>query len=299
MHHDNPSPIRIPLNSHTSHAVKSPAPSRSRLVMNAQGPNEIRITCSMHRGFMRHFLPITLVAISLLGGCVSQKQTWQDWQVWLAERAGEAGGTGGDLAGQTQPVFAAPALKGVPLADQPLTMAPEYALGDAARAGKRFNLAMRNPDFPRTHIEAIYIDLTGPDHWVHLKWSGPLAEQGPIGPWQSTPGRGKPEFDCNDVADSNMIDSFCTPKGVFPVVGFADHLNLSLKCTYATWIIHDPRYIAMHAHHDRPRRPASSGCVRLPFEAAKLIHNNSIAGITLVSIDGQWERPGVDPGVDH
>ena len=51
-----------------------------------------------------------------------------------------------------------------------------------------------------------------------------------------------------------------------------------------------PRAIAIHAHPNIPNYPASSGCVRLEEHAAKLIHNNSIAGVTQVIVDGTWTR---------
>ncbi len=219
-----------------------------------------------------------ILMLASLAGCTASKQTWKDWQL-DAEAVPRA-----DLV-----LAPSAASSGRPPA--PVSFAPGYRTGEGARTGEGFDLAMRNPDFPRTHIQAIHIDLTGPDHWVHLQWNGPLAPQGPIGPWRSTPGRGQGDFDCDDVADSNTLDSFCTPKGTFHIAGFADHLKLTPQCTYATWILHAPRFIAMHGHTDLPRKPASSGCVRLPVEAAKLIHNNSLAGVTLVTIDGKWTRP--------
>lgn len=240
-------------------------------------------TCTDRPGSYHRSQPATIcramfiLMLPSLAGCTASKQMWKDWQddAKAAPRA--------DL------VLAPSASSISPPA--PASLAPGYQTGEGARAGEGFDLDMRNPDFPRTYIQAIHIDLTGPDHWVHLQWTGPIASQGPIGPWQSTPGRGQDNFDCDDVRDSNTIDSFCTPKGTFHVAGFADHLRLTPQCTYATWILHAPRFIAMHGHTDLPRKAASSGCVRLPVEAAKLIHNNSITGVTLVTIEGKWTRP--------
>ena len=80
-------------------------------------------------------------------------------------------------------------------------------------------------------------------------------------------------------------------KGVFPVVGFSDHLQSTPICLYATWVVHAPRYIAIHSHTKLPKTPASSGCIRMPYSTAKLIHNNSKVGVTLIHIYGTWQQP--------
>lgn len=240
--------------------------------------------------FISHRVTIQLsglvfaLVIATIAGCgAPQKLTWNDW---------EAARLRGEQSQQTgvAPLPVAPTLPAAAPPIDDFTLAPHYQVGDGARTGEGFDLLVRHPDFPRTHVQSVHIDLTGPDRRVQLVWAGPRAAEGPIGPWLITPGKGKDGFDCDDHKQSNTVDSFCTPKGVFRVVGFADHLTLTPQCTYATWIIHAPRYIALHAHNDLPRKPASSGCVRMPLEAAKLIHNNSIVGITLVSISGKWER---------
>jgi len=222
-------------------------------------------------------LLLLVTALTAISGCTTSKQTWTDWKT--------------DAATTHQVVHVAHTFPASEAAPTSTIFSPGYAMDVGARTSDRFDLAMRNPDFPRTYIKAIHIDLTGPNQWVHVQWTGAMAEYGPDGPWHSTPGRGQPEFDCDDVQDSNTVDSFCTPKGTFLVAGFADHLTLTPQCTYVTWILHAPRFIAMHGHTKLPAKPASSGCVRLPVEAAKLIHNNSIAGVTLVVIDGKWTRP--------
>ena len=167
-----------------------------------------------------------------------------------------------------------------------------YAKGDVAIAGDGFDLKMRHPDFPRTYISEVHINLTSPDHAVYVVWIGPLADNAPAGPWRSSPGQGSKKYDCNQYADSNTLNSNCTPKGVFRVKGFSDHLQIVTGCHYATWVIHKPRFIAMHSSGDIPPYPASGGCIRLDFEVAKLIHNNSITGVTLVGISGRWTKGG-------
>jgi len=168
---------------------------------------------------------------------------------------------------------------------------PGYQAGDGARASGKFNLDARNPDFPATHIAAIHIDLTAPSNSLQLVWEGPEAELGPTGPWRSSAGRGQPCYDCNEVEDSNTVDSWCTPKGVFAVAGFDDRLHAVPSCRYVTWVVHEPRFIAIHSHDDIPTQAVSHGCIRVPLDVAKLIHNNSLAGVTLVHVYGQWTRP--------
>lgn len=179
----------------------------------------------------------------------------------------------------------------VPRGVAPPQYRPPYQWGDAAVVGPKLDLAARNPDFPATHIAVVQVDVTAPSNSVHLVWSGPLAFQAPVGPWRSSVGRGSPGMDCNDVVDSNTLDSYCTPKGVFPMAGFDDRLNCAPACCYVSWVIHAPRYIAIHSHTEIPFQPASHGCIRVPLELAKLIHNNSLAGVTLVHIYGTWTRP--------
>lgn len=166
-----------------------------------------------------------------------------------------------------------------------------YTQGDAARAGEGFDLEMRNPDFPNTYIREVHVSVTSPTQWVYVVWAGPLADNAPAGPWHSSPGRGNGECDCDTVQGSNTLDSNCTPKGIFRVKGFDDKLRIVPGCFYATWVVHKPRLIALHSNGDIPNHPTSGGCIRLPFEAAKLIHNNSITGVTLVKIAGKWTDP--------
>ena len=223
---------------------------------------------------------VTLALLGLLSmalvGCASRpKQTWQDWE---RER-----NQNHEMPG---PLPVSTALQ------QPVVLVEPYKIGDGAMVGAGFDLSMRNPDFPSTYIESIHVDLTSPHHAIRLVWTGSHAEKGPVGPWRSCPGRGKPGVDCDDAATSNVVDSFCTPKGVFAVAGFSDHLRRATSCHYATWVLHAPRYVAMHSHGDIATYPRSEGCIRLTDEVAKLIHNNSRAGMTLIHIDGKWTRGG-------
>lgn len=218
---------------------------------------------------------LAVLLLSLATGCALPKRTWAEWQAAEAQWPERLPPSLPEVSGEpTTPLFR-----------------PGYTNGLGASVGPRMNLEARNPDFPSTHIATVYVDLTAPAHAVHLQWTGPLAEQGPVGPWHSSAGRGTPWFDCDDATDSNTLDSWCTPKGVFVVAGFDDRLEGVPSCCYATWVIHEPRYIALHSHRDLPYQHESHGCIRLPFEAAQLIHNNSIAGVTQVYIYGKWVRP--------
>lgn len=225
--------------------------------------------------FFLKVTPLLVVLLQLATGCATQKQSWAEWMA------------------ATNTVYE-PAPFGVlepsPYATNFLYH-PDYNKGEAAVPGRGFNLKSRNPDFPETYIATIHVDLTIPSNSVHLVWSGPLASMGPTGPWRSSAGRGQPCYDCDGVEDSNTVDSWCTPKGVFPVAGFDDRLHSVPACRYVTWVIHEPRFVGIHSHKEIPFQSVSHGCIRVPFEVAKLIHNNSLAGVTVVHIYGKWTRP--------
>jgi hypothetical protein len=149
--------------------------------------------------------------------------------------------------------------------------------------------SLRNADFPRTYISAIHVDLTSPNHWVELTWTGPNAASQKTGPFHSSPGRGLGNNDCDDVDESNRDGSNCTPKGKMRIEGFSENMRTCAVCRYVTWI-QAARGIAFHYYPDVPNYPASHGCVRLEdVYAAQLIHNNSKIGATEVTIDGKWE----------
>jgi hypothetical protein len=150
--------------------------------------------------------------------------------------------------------------------------------------------SLRNTNFPHTHIGRIDLDLKGPNHWVRVEWRGPDAAGQDVGPFRSSPGAGWGTNDCNDPVESNCPDSRCTPKGVRKVEGFADHLKDSPVHRYVTWI-DKRRAIGFHSCPAVEPFPASAGCVRLEPYAARLIHDNSIAGRTEIVIDGTWTNP--------
>ena len=149
---------------------------------------------------------------------------------------------------------------------------------------------LRNSDFPTTYIGRIHLDLTSPNHYVHLTWLGPDAAIQEKGPFRSSPGVGWGANDCNDAVESNCPDSRCTPKGLRTVEGLRDHMRDEPQLRYVT-VIDRRRAISFHAHPSVLPYPASKGCVRLEPYAARLIHDNSIVGQTEILIDGTWTNP--------
>jgi L,D-transpeptidase catalytic domain len=156
----------------------------------------------------------------------------------------------------------------------------------------RSDMSLRNPGFPNTFISSIHVDLTSPNHWLRLSWSGPQASHPEAGPFHSSPGGGLGTNDCNDISESNRGGSKCTPKGTRRVEGFSDTMSTVRNCKFVTWF-HSSREIALHSYPYVPRYPASSGCIRLSEHAAQLIHNNSLVGKTEVIVDGTWTNPAL------
>ena len=147
--------------------------------------------------------------------------------------------------------------------------------------------SLRDADFPRTYIKTIHVDLTSPNHWVTLTWTGPNARLHPPTNYHSSPGRGLGNNDCDDPAESCRVNSNCTPKGTLRVQSFSNTMQGSPEVRFVTWF-DTKRGIALHYYPFVPNYPASHGCVRLDEYAARLIHNNSKIGDTEVVIDGTW-----------
>lgn len=152
--------------------------------------------------------------------------------------------------------------------------------------------SQRNRDFPNTYISRIKLDLTSPHQYVTLVWSGPQNGRQATGPFHSSVGAGWGTNNCNDPIESNCPDSRCTPKGVRKVEGFAEYLKDHPESRYVTFI-DVQRRIGFHSSPIVPSYPASAGCVRLEPYAARLIHDNSIEGVTEIVIDGTWTNPAL------
>ena len=155
--------------------------------------------------------------------------------------------------------------------------------------------SQRNDDFPNTSIGRIHLDLTSPSHWVRLTWVGPQADKQDTLPFRSSPGAGWGTNNCNDVLESNCLNSRCTPIGLRKVEGFEDHIRSTPQFRYVTFI-DKRRAISFHSCMSVEPYPNSQGCVRLEPYAARLIHDNSIVGTTEILIDGTWTNPGQEAG---
>jgi hypothetical protein len=163
---------------------------------------------------------------------------------------------------------------------------PDLQLG--LEQTSKSSTSLRNTDYPNTYISRIDVDLTSPNHWVRLTWSGPDAASQETGPFHSSPGRGLGNNNCDDVNESNRQNSNCTPKGTMHVQGFSEDMRTCRHCKFVTWF-NIRREVAFHYYPDVPNYPASHGCVRLEdMHAAQLIHNNSKIGATEVKVAGKW-----------
>lgn len=151
------------------------------------------------------------------------------------------------------------------------------------------DLSQRVASFPATYISRIDIELSSPNHWVRLEWSGPQATQQNKGPFRSSPGKGT-GWNCNELRESQRSNSCCTPKGMRHVQGFNEYLPSRPECKFVTWF-HLSREIAIHSSDNIPPYPSSFGCVRVSEETAQLIHNNALIGTTEIHVHGTWTSP--------
>jgi hypothetical protein len=150
--------------------------------------------------------------------------------------------------------------------------------------------SLTNAGFPATFISRIHLDLSSPNQYVTLTWTGRDAARQESGPFCSSPGAGWGTNDCNDSIESNCQHSLCTPKGLRKVEGFSDRMKDGHGYRYVTWI-DKGRAIAFHSYPLVASYPASQGCVRLEPHVARLIYDNAIEGVTEILIDGTWTNP--------
>lgn len=165
----------------------------------------------------------------------------------------------------------------------------EMALASQPQASAAY--PFRNDDFPQTYIQQISVSLDDPDHSLTLTWTGPNADSQETGPFRTSPGAGLSGLNCNDDATSRRSGSKCTPKGTYPVQGFQHQLNSDSRATYVTFFMQS-RGIGLHYFPIVPSYAASHGCVRVEsVDVARLIHDNSLVGDTLVVVSGTWTKP--------
>jgi hypothetical protein len=151
------------------------------------------------------------------------------------------------------------------------------------------------------HISAISVDIKTNAHSpVTLTWMNVPPGVTVPSTLNGSPGAGKckmsrkdlgrnADVDCSDPTWSNTKDSLCTPIGDHVVEGYS--CQLSKKATRVTWF-QKRRAIAFHNYDPVPAHPASHGCVRIDEGKADWIYDNTIPGVTTVSIK---RAPG-DPG---
>lgn len=168
-----------------------------------------------------------------------------------------------------------------------------FVIGHIQHLEKVTDLSLRKVDYPSVFIAEIHLDLTSPNHYVTLTWSGSKADGCETGPFRSSPGKGLGGNNCDDITESNRSGSNCTPKGSMLVEGIDDELPTASNCRFVTWF-QMARSVAFHAHSSVPAYPVSHGCVRLETHAAQLIHDNVIVGKTVVVVDGKWTPPPVE-----
>jgi L,D-peptidoglycan transpeptidase YkuD (ErfK/YbiS/YcfS/YnhG family) len=140
-----------------------------------------------------------------------------------------------------------------------------------------------------TYIAKVVVDLAKQE--VTLEWTGPDAAKKEKGPFKCSPGKGKAGVDCDDVETSKKSGTLCTPKGDFKVIRHEKAFASSPNAKWVTRFQSDARGIALHYYPTVPDYPASSGCVRIKsLEAAKLIHDNTKAKVSVVSVSGKLKK---------
>jgi Domain of unknown function (DUF4157) len=145
----------------------------------------------------------------------------------------------------------------------------------------------RNVDFPDTYIRTVRINLSALGNGLRIEWANP---RGTIatGPYPFSPGAGLCCNDCDDVTVSQTRGSLCTPKGAHPVTSVSDN-----RCALGGHpTARNPTYfqragVAIHSGN-LPGFPASHGCARTRLGASEIIHDNSIAGRTVIDVTGTW-----------
>ena len=152
------------------------------------------------------------------------------------------------------------------------------------------NPAARGPwtsDTAGTYISHIQIQIHPNAHTeVTLTWANANLSPNDTLPtiFHASAGAGMCSFDCRTATSANSLSNNCTPLGNFTVQGFSPYLQSARSATAVTWIDY-ANAIAFH-YYATPMYSASHGCVRLQASAnaASWIHDNSIAGVTTVTI---------------
>lgn len=137
-----------------------------------------------------------------------------------------------------------------------------------------------------TYISKVNVDLWKQE--LTLEWTGPNATAEKKGPYHCTPGEGMPGLSCDNVATSRKGGTNCTPKGEFPVLWQDRRFSDFPEAEWVTRFQEASRGIALHYYPQTPEYPDSNGCVRIQSkEIAKLIHDNTKSGKTIVNVHGE------------
>lgn len=137
-----------------------------------------------------------------------------------------------------------------------------------------------------TYISKVNVDLWKQE--VTLEWTGSSAASQKKGPFHCTPGAGISGVNCDNVATSQKAGTDCTPKGEFPVLWKDTEFSEYPEAKWVTRFQDANRGIALHYYPRVPEYPSSHGCVRIQsLEAAKLIHDKSKNGKTIVKVHGE------------
>ncbi|MGB3642114.1 MAG: peptidoglycan-binding protein [Rivularia sp. (in: cyanobacteria)] len=137
-----------------------------------------------------------------------------------------------------------------------------------------------------TYISKVNVDLWKQE--VTLEWTGSNAASQKKGPFHCTPGAGISGVNCDNVATSQKAGTDCTPKGEFPVLWQDRKFSKYPEAEWVTRFQEASRGIALHYYPRVPEYPSSHGCVRIANkEAAKLIHDNTKSGKSIVKVHGE------------
>ena len=137
-----------------------------------------------------------------------------------------------------------------------------------------------------TYISKVVVNLW--KHELTLEWSGPDAAYQPKGPYACTPGRGKPNCNCDDIVTSRTADTDCTPKGTWDILGYQRRFEAYPEAEWVTQFQNLSRGIALHYYPRTPAWPASHGCIRIRDKSvAKLIYDRTEGRRSVVVVEGE------------
>ena len=173
---------------------------------------------------------------------------------------------------------------------------PSTGRGAHATHAANLRLPGYNASTTGPHIGAITVTIhANRDSAVSLAWQNVPSGSHPPSTLRASPGAGLCSTDCSNVASSQVSGSCCTPLSppTYHVQGYDCQLHGHARATFVTWFKHD-RDIAFH-YLGIPSHPHSHGCVRMDRSerGAEWIHDNSIAGVTSVTVNrNASEGPG-------